>query len=90
MPAQARQWSRACVPREAVETHERCRQSPVATTLGELFWDMGRTHTAKAIYAFYRTLRLVALKRDKNSSTKGSSAPGFASASRPAGSAAAF
>ncbi|CAK0881622.1 unnamed protein product [Prorocentrum cordatum] len=89
MPAWAHQWSRVCVPCEAVETHEWCRQSPV-TTLGELFWDLGRTHTAKAIYAFYRTLRLVALKRDKNSSTKASSAPGFASASRPAGSAAAF
>ncbi|CAK0842096.1 unnamed protein product, partial [Prorocentrum cordatum] len=69
MPAWARQWSRVCVPCEAVETHEWCRQSPV-TTLGELFWDLGRTHTAKAIYAFYRALRLVALKRDKNSSTK--------------------
>ncbi|CAK0833447.1 unnamed protein product [Prorocentrum cordatum] len=89
MPAWARQWSRACAPCEAVETREWCRQSPV-TTLGQLFWDLGRTHTAKAIYAFYRTLRLVALKRDKNSSTKASSAPGFASASRPAGSAAAF
>ncbi|CAK0813023.1 unnamed protein product [Prorocentrum cordatum] len=89
MPAWARQWSRVCVPCEAVETREWCRQSPV-TTLGELLWDLGRTHTAKAIYAFYRTLRLVALKRDKNSSTKASSAPGFASASRPAGSAAAF
>ncbi|CAK0844998.1 unnamed protein product [Prorocentrum cordatum] len=74
---------------QAVETREWCRQSPV-TTLGELFWDLGRTHTAKAIYAFYRALRLVALKRDKNSSTMASSAPGFASASRPAGSAAAF
>ncbi|CAK0818065.1 unnamed protein product [Prorocentrum cordatum] len=89
MPAWARQWSRVCVPCEAVETREWCRQSPI-TTLGELFWDLGRTHTAKAICAFYRTLRLVALKRDKNSSTKASSAPGFASASRPAGSAAAF
>ncbi|CAK0895493.1 unnamed protein product, partial [Prorocentrum cordatum] len=89
MPAWARQWSRVCVPCEAVETHEWCRQSPV-TTLGELFWDLGRTHTAKAIYAFYRALRLVALKRDKNSSTKASSAPGFVSASRPAGSAATF
>ncbi|CAK0874574.1 unnamed protein product, partial [Prorocentrum cordatum] len=88
-PAWARQWSRACVPCEAVETREWCRQSPV-TTLGELFWDLGRTHTAKAIYAFHRTLWLVALKRDKNSSTKASSAPGFASASRPAGSATAF
>ena len=88
MPAWARQWSRVCVPCEAVETHEWCRMSSV-TTLGELFWDLGRTHTAKAIYAFYRTLRLVALKRDKNSSTKASGAPGFASASRPAGSASA-
>ena len=81
MPAWDRQWSRVCVPCEAVETHEWCRQSPV-TTLGELFLDLGRTHTAKAIYAFCRTLRLVALKRDKNSSTKASSAP--------AGSAAAY
>ncbi|CAK0808294.1 unnamed protein product [Prorocentrum cordatum] len=88
MPAKARQWSRVCVPCEAVETHEWCRQSP-ATTLGGSS-GTGQTHTAKAIYAFYRTLRLVALKRDKNSSTNASSAPGFASASRPAGSAAAF
>ncbi|CAK0848548.1 unnamed protein product [Prorocentrum cordatum] len=39
MPAWARQWSRVCVPCEAVETHEWCRQSP-ATTLGELFTEV--------------------------------------------------
>ena len=34
-------------------------------TLGELFMLLGREYTAAAIYALYRTLRIVSLKRRK-------------------------
>ena len=45
------------------------------TTLGSLFMDLGDKYTAKAIYAFYRTRRLAAVKRQK-SVTAPQGAPG--------------
>ena len=41
-------------------------------TLGELFLALGDQYTATRIYAFYRTLRIVAVKRRKG---HGASAP---------------
>ena len=37
----------------------------VVMTLGELFMALGKEHAASQIYAFYRTLRIVAVKRIK-------------------------
>ena len=45
--------------------------------LGELFMRLGKEFSGKKIYAFFRALRLVALKRDKTATSK---APGSASA----------
>lgn len=56
--------------------YEWVRTGPVVT-LGELFLRLGRDFSCRKIYAFFRTLRLVAVKRDK---TARSAAPGSASA----------
>ena len=47
-------------------------------TLGELFLTLGRVYTAASIYAFYRTLRILVVKRRKSKSC----VPGSASTSR--------
>ena len=36
------------------------------TALGSLFMNLGDKYTAKAIYAFYRACRLVAVKRHRS------------------------
>ena len=59
------QVNRCIVPCLNAVTYEWLRKGPV-TTLGELFKHVGKNHTAKAIYAFYRTRRLVVVKRKKN------------------------
>ena len=41
------------------------------TTLGELLIYLGHRHTAKQIYYFYRTLRIIAVKRQKCPRTAG-------------------
>ena len=56
--------------------HERVRTGAVVT-LGELFMRLGKEFSCKKIYAFFRALRPVALKRDKAATSK---APGSASA----------
>ena len=40
-------------------------RSATVITLGELFLALGNRHTARSIYAFYLTLRIVAVKRRK-------------------------
>ena len=56
--------------------YEWVRTGPVVT-LGELFLRLGRDFSCRKIYAFFRALRLVAVKRDKRAK---SAAPGSASA----------
>ena len=56
--------------------YEWVRAGPVVT-LGELFLKLGRDFNCRKIYAFFRTLRLVAVKRGKSAN---STAPGSASA----------
>ena len=41
------------------------------TTLGELLLYLGHRHAAKQIYYFYRTLRIIAVKRQKYPRTAG-------------------
>ena len=62
------------------DAHEWLRKGP-ATTLGELFRYLGTDHTAKAIYGFYRTCRLIVLKKKKDH-RKPTGTPGSASGSR--------
>ena len=70
------------MPCKNTDTHEWLRMGPV-TTLGELCMHLGKDHAAKAIYAFYRTRRLVVVKRKKGSQRPGR-LPGSASgSSRP-------
>ena len=71
--------NRCIPPCQNADTHEWLRKGPV-TTLGELFTHLGTDHTAKAIYAFYRTCRLVVLKKKKGSQ-KRTMPPGSASGS---------
>ena len=83
MPAWHEQKNRCIVPCQCAEQYVWVRASLVAT-LGELFWDLGGAYTAEAIYAFYRTCRLVVLKRHKTSASR-QWAPGSASAARASG-----
>ena len=70
------QVNRCIVPCQNADTYEWLRKGPVAT-LGELFKHLGIVQTAKAIYALFRTCRLVALKRKKDS-RKRTAPPGSA------------
>ena len=54
------------------------RRTGQVVTLGELFMALGKSWSATAIYYFYRCLRIVATKRQKDS-TAGTSLPGSAS-----------
>ena len=54
---------RCVVPCVNTADYEWVRLGPIIT-LGELFMQLGKFFTAKHIYAFFRTLRIVALKRD--------------------------
>ncbi|CAK0799542.1 unnamed protein product [Prorocentrum cordatum] len=67
---------RCVVPCASTTDYEWVRLGPVVT-LGELFVQLGKFFTAKRMCAFFRTLRIVALKRDKLSTNE---APGSASA----------
>ena len=69
------QWNRLQVPCAKSDKYMWFRTGDVIT-LGELFLVLGRVHTAASIYAFYRTLRIVVLKRCKEHSHE----PGSASA----------
>ena len=60
-PNWSAQVNQSIVPCQKADTHEWVREGP-AITLSELFKLLGTDYTAKAIYAFYRTCRLVALK----------------------------
>ena len=66
-----------CPCQDAQCGYEWARYSP-AFTLGELFLALGKEYTAAQIYSFYRTLRLVAVKRRKG---HGKSAPASGSVS---------
>ena len=68
------------MPCKNADTHEWLRAGPV-TTLGELFMNLGTKYTAKEIYAFYRTCRLIVFKKGKVQA-KPKGAPGSASASQ--------
>ena len=61
------QHLRVIVPCAGTTEYE-WRRTGVVVTLGELFILLGEKWAAAAIYYFYRTLRIVALKRRKNSS----------------------
>ncbi len=63
-PDWAEQRYRCVVPCAGAGDYEWVRVGPVVT-LGELFMQLGKFFTAKHIYAFFRTLRIVALKRGK-------------------------
>ena len=69
------QWNRLQVPCWGTDSYMWFRIGKVIT-LGELFLALGRVYTAASIYAFYRTLRIVVLKRPKGRSYT----PGSASA----------
>ena len=69
MPDWDEQWNRLQVPCTYAPGHMWFRTGRVIT-LGELFLALGEEYTAKAIYAFYRTLRIVVLKRRKSHSKK--------------------
>ena len=75
MPDWDEQWNRLQVPCIYAPGHMWFRTGKVIT-LGELFLLLGREHTAASIYAFYRTLRILVLKRRKSESY----VPGSASA----------
>ena len=77
MPDWAEQWNRCIAPCNSAASHEWLRKSPVIT-LGELFQRLGTAHTAKTIYGFYRTRRLVVLKKRKTQSNP-AGPPGSAS-----------
>ena len=63
-PDWAAQRYRCVVPCASAANYEWVRLGPVVT-LGELFVKLGRVFAAKHIYAFFRTLRIVAAKRAK-------------------------
>ena len=75
MPNFEEQWNRLQVPCQDADDYMWFRTGKVIT-LGELFLALGRDYTAASIYAFYRTLRIVVLKRCKDHSHE----PGSASA----------
>ena len=79
MPDWAVQRKRCAVPCQNAIEYEWLRAGPI-TTLGELFQHLGTEFTAKEIYAFYRTLRLVVLKRKKDAA-RPKEKPGSASGS---------
>ena len=62
-----RQRYRVIVPCVGTQNYQWHRTGQVAA-LGELFMALGKKWTASAIYAFYRTLRVVVLKRRKHKS----------------------
>ena len=74
-PDWSQQRNRCVVPCKNAVEYEWVRTGPVVT-LGELFLRLGRDFSCRKIYGFFRTLRLVAVKRDKKAT---SSAPGSAS-----------
>ena len=57
-----------CPCKDAHCGYEWARYGP-AFTLGELFLALGKEYTARQIYAFYLSLRLIAVKRRKTQST---------------------
>ena len=65
LPCWRKQHNRCIVPCNDADTHEWLRAGPV-TTLGELFKHLGTDHAAKTIYGFYRTCRLIVLKKKKD------------------------
>ena len=75
-PNWPKQWNRLQVPCVGTGFRMWFRTGKVIT-LGELFLALGRVYTAASIYAFYRTLRLVVIKRRPQKSYS----PGSASAS---------
>ena len=80
LPCWRKQHNRCIVPCNDADTHEWLRAGPV-TTLGELFKHLGTDHAAKTFYGFYRTCRLIVLKRKKDAAkSKPQGAPGHASA----------
>jgi len=73
------------VPCRNAEEWQWHRAGPVIT-LGELFMALGQTYTAAAIYNFYRTCRLVVIKKRKDAQGKRGT-PGSASVTGITGSA---
>ena len=65
-PAWEDQTNRVLVPCKGADEWQWHRAGP-AITLGELFMALGKNYTAAAIYSFYRTCRLVVLKKGKQS-----------------------
>ena len=84
-PAWEEQTNRVLVPCKIAEQWQWHRAGPVIT-LGELFLALGQSYTASAIYSFYRTLRLVVLKRGKQAQ-RSRGTPGSASVTGMTGSA---
>ena len=72
------QTLRSVVPCEGTEDYE-WRRTGQVVTLGTLFMALGKHHSARAIYHFYRTLRIVTTKKLKNA-VLDDAAPGSASA----------
>ena len=75
MPNWDGQWNRLQVPCRGTKQYMWFRIGKI-TTLGELFLALGRDCTAASIYAFYRTRRIVVVKRRPTNSYK----PGSVSA----------
>ena len=73
--AQTRRTVVSCVGTDAYEW----RRTGQVVTLGTLFMVLGKKWSALSIYYFYRTLRIVATKRQKNA-VLDAAAPGSASA----------
>ena len=63
-PAWEDQTNRVLVPCKGADEWQWHRAGPVIT-LGELFMALGKNYTAAVIYSFYRTCRLVVLKKGK-------------------------
>ena len=69
-PNWAEQVSRVTCPcMDPARGYEWARGGTVVT-LGELFLALGKDYTAAQIYAFYRTLRIVAVKRRKGHASR--------------------
>ena len=80
LPDWSAQRIRCVLPCQNVSDYEWLRAGPVVT-LGELFKHLGTEYTAREIYAFYRTCRVVVLKRKKDAARpKGKSGSASASA----------
>ncbi len=74
MPGWKKQHLRVAVPivqPDSVSGLWEWRRVCNATTLGELMIHLGHRYTAKQIYYFYRTLRIIAVKRRKHPRTVG-------------------